>query len=128
RHTMMILLPDAQFDDDAEIARAARGPGAKFGVHNELVAERIPADEGPRAGALIVYYGVPVDARLVERLDSCRILVRAGVGYDHVDIAACGARGIPVCNVPDYGTTEVADHAIALMLALARGLVSYPAR
>lgn len=125
---MMILLPDAQFDDDAEIEREVLGPGAEFVVHNELVAERIPDDEWRRADALIVYYGVPVDARLVERLDSCRILVRAGVGYDHVDIAACGARGIPVCNVPDYGTTEVADHAIALMLALARGLVSYHAR
>jgi phosphoglycerate dehydrogenase-like enzyme len=71
---------------------------------------------------------VPVDRALVERLDSCRILVRAGVGYDHIDTAACAGRGIPVCNVPDYGTTEVADHAIALMLALARGLVSYHAR
>ena len=55
-------------------------------------------------------------------------MVRAGVGYDHIDVAACGRRGIPVCNVPDYGTTEVADHAIALMLGLARGLVSYHAR
>ena len=71
---------------------------------------------------------MPIDGALVERLDGCRILVRAGVGYDHIDIGACGARGIPVCNVPDYGTTEVADHAIALMLALARGLVSYHAR
>ena len=89
---------------------------------------RIPDEHWRRADAVIVYYGVPIDRQLIERLDSCRILVRAGVGYDHIDIAACAARGIPVCNVPDYGTTEVADHAIALMLALARGLVSYHAR
>ncbi|HXZ34955.1 MAG TPA: C-terminal binding protein, partial [Thermodesulfobacteriota bacterium] len=45
-----------------------------------------------------------------------------GVGYDNVDLAAAGEKGIYVCNVPDYGTDEVADHAIALMLACARGL------
>src|SRR3546814_18622650 len=54
-----------------------------------------------------------------------RILVRGGVGYDGLDLAGLGARGIAVCTVPDYGTTEVADHAIALLLALPPGLVSY---
>ena len=47
-----------------------------------------------------------------------RIAVRSGVGFDNLDLAGWGARGVPVCNVPDYGTTEVADHALALMLAL----------
>ena len=125
---MLVLMPDAQFEDDGEIEREMLGNIADVAVHHELVAERIAGEDWARADALIVYYGVPVDRNLVERLDSCRILVRAGVGYDHIDIAACAARGIPVCNVPDYGTTEVADHAIALTLALARGLVSYHAR
>jgi phosphoglycerate dehydrogenase-like enzyme len=122
---MLVLVPDAQFEDDAEIEREVLGHGVEVLVHRELVADRIPDDHWRRADALIVYYGVPVDRRLVERLAGCRILVRAGGGYDHIDIAACAARGIPVSNVPDYGTTEVADHAIALLLALARGLVSY---
>jgi phosphoglycerate dehydrogenase-like enzyme len=125
---MLVLMPDAQFEDDGEIEREVLGALADVAVHHELVAERIAGEDWARADALIVYYGVPVDRDLVARLDSCRILVRAGVGYDHIDIAACAARGIPVCNVPDYGTTEVADHAIALTLALARGLVSYHAR
>jgi phosphoglycerate dehydrogenase-like enzyme len=125
---MQILMPDALFEDDAEIERDVLGDLADIVLHHELVADRIPGEDWRRADALIVYYGVPVDRELIERLDSCRLLVRAGVGYDHIDIASCAARGIPVCNVPDYGTTEVADHAIALMLALARGLVSYHAR
>ena len=125
---MLVLMPDALFEDDAEIEREVLGDLADVALHHELVADHIPGEHWRVADALIVYYGVPVDRPLVERLDSCRILVRAGVGYDHIDIAACGARGIPVCNVPDYGTTEVADHAVALMLALARGLVSYHAR
>ena len=56
-----------------------------------------------------------------------RIAVRSGVGFDNIDTAGWGARKIPACNVPDYGTTEVADHAIALMLALTRGTSSYAA-
>ena len=57
--------------------------------------------------------------------DNCKIVVREGVGYDTLDLAGWGARGIPACNVPDYGTTEVADHALGLLLALARGTTSY---
>ena len=53
------------------------------------------------------------------------IIVRGGVGYDNIALEEAGARGIAVCNVPDYGTTEVADHAIGLMLALTRNLIGY---
>ena len=51
-----------------------------------------------------------------------------GVGYDNLDSVAWGARGVPVCNVPDYGTSEVADHAVSLMLTLARGTHYYATR
>jgi D-3-phosphoglycerate dehydrogenase/C-terminal binding protein len=57
---------------------------------------------------------------------NAKIAVRSGVGFDNIDTAGWGARNIPACNVPDYGTTEVADHALALMLALTRGTTSYP--
>lgn len=125
---MLVLMPDALFEDDAEIEREVLGDLAEIVIHRELRASRIPDDQWRGADALIVYYGVPIDRQLIERLDGCRLVVRAGVGYDHIDVGACARRDIPVCNVPDYGTTEVADHAIALMLALARGLVSYHAR
>jgi len=61
---------------------------------------------------------------VVSRLSKCRIIVRAGAGFDHIDLAAAGAAGIPVSNTPDYGTSEVADHAIGLLLALVRGIPS----
>ena len=61
---------------------------------------------------------------MIERLTGCAVIVRCGVGFDHIDLAAAGAAGIPVCNTPDYGTGEVADHAIAMMLALRRGVVA----
>lgn len=45
-----------------------------------------------------------------------------GVGYDGVDRAALAARGVTLCNVPDYGTADIADHALALALTLRRGI------
>ncbi|MBV9948599.1 MAG: hypothetical protein JOZ69_17255, partial [Myxococcales bacterium] len=57
-----------------------------------------------------------------------RIVVRMGVGFDNIDGALWGRAGVPLCNVPDYGTSEVADHAIALMLALCRGTATYHER
>jgi phosphoglycerate dehydrogenase-like enzyme len=74
------------------------------------------------ADALILWHGPRVDARVVRQLKHCRVIVRNGVGFDSVDIAAAAQAGIPVCNVPDYGTEEVADHAMALTLALYRQL------
>ena len=74
------------------------------------------------ADALIVFHTIRISASSIRRLQKCRAIVRCGVGYDNVDLAAAGAKGIYVCNVPDYGTDEVADHAMALMLACARGL------
>lgn len=69
-----------------------------------------------------------VSAAVVDSFESIRIVVQSGVGYDHIDLEACARRGIPVCNTPDYGTMEVADHAMSLVLALCRGVVAYDQR
>ena len=74
------------------------------------------------AHALILWHGPLMSAEVIAGLKNCRAIIRNGVGYDTVDIAAAARAGIPVCNVPDYGTEEVADHAIALTLALYRQL------
>ncbi|MEO6568441.1 MAG: C-terminal binding protein [Opitutaceae bacterium] len=80
-------------------------------------------DEALAADVLILWHNVPIGAEIIGKLSKCRALIRNGVGYDSVDITAATARKIPVCNVPDYGTEEVADHAIALALALVRQLL-----
>src|SRR5438552_14012944 len=74
------------------------------------------------ADCIMVYHTLKVTKATIERLKNCRLIVRCGVGYDNVDHAFARTRGIPVANVPDYGTEEVADSAIGLMLALTRGI------
>lgn len=62
----------------------------------------------------------PLDAELIERMGRCRIIARLGIGVDNVDVATAERRGIWVTNVPDYCIDEVADHTLALVLALLR--------
>jgi D-3-phosphoglycerate dehydrogenase len=64
----------------------------------------------------------PIDAAFIRRLSSCRVLGLYGAGVDNADIAAARSRGMAVVHVPDYGTEEVADHALCLLFACARGL------
>ena len=76
--------------------------------------------------AVVVRF-MPIDAKVIGLLKRARIVVRNGVGFDVLDLKALGEAGIPGCNVPDYGTTEVADSAIALMLTFARGTAALDA-
>ena len=65
----------------------------------------------------------PVTADDLAALPRVRVVATPSVGFDHVDVEAATARGVWVCNVPDYCIEEMADHSIALLLALARGVV-----
>src|SRR5262249_56988152 len=88
-----------------------------------------PADIPDRAWrtctAIVIWQVMNLRAETIAKLDNCRIIARAGVGFDGIDLAAAAQKGIPVCNCPDYGTTDVADHAIALYLALSRGIAFF---
>jgi C-terminal binding protein len=75
-----------------------------------------------KADALIVFHEVILTEATIGRLQRCRLIVRAGVGVDNIDAAAARQRGIPLVNVPDYGSEEVADSALAMLLSLARGV------
>jgi D-3-phosphoglycerate dehydrogenase len=61
-----------------------------------------------------------VTAQLIDAATKCRIIARLGIGLDNIDVRHATRRGIPVTNVPDYCLIEVAEHTIALVLALAR--------
>lgn len=74
------------------------------------------------ADAIMLYHHIAISARTLERLRQCKLIVRCGVGHDNVDHQFARRRGITVANVPDYGTEDVADSAIGMMLALTRGI------
>lgn len=74
------------------------------------------------ADAIMVYHMLGVSEKTIARLTRCKLIVRCGVGFDNVDRVFARRQGIDVANVPDYGTEEVADSAIGLMLSLTRGI------
>jgi D-3-phosphoglycerate dehydrogenase len=92
------------------------GPAARDG-HDlaELVAD---------ADAVITQFA-RVDAGVIAAMTKARVIARYGIGVDNVDLDAARARGIPVCNVPDYCIDEVADHTLALILNLTRQVIAH---
>lgn len=107
---------DAALIETAELSAVAEVRTFRLDFNAPLPAEVRAAE------ALILWHNVACTAEVIASLANCRVLIRNGVGYDSVDTGAAARRGIPVCNVPDYGTEEVADHTIALTLALCRQL------
>ncbi len=80
------------------------------------------------ADAIMMFHDVKLTRRTIERLRHCKLIVRCGVGIDNVDHAFARQRGIAVANVPDYGSEEVADTTIGLMLSLTRGIAQLNSR
>jgi D-3-phosphoglycerate dehydrogenase len=76
-----------------------------------------------RARVIICFHDAQITRAVLQEASQCVGVVRSGVGFNNIDIRAAGELGIVVCNVPDYGTEEVADHALGLLLALARRIV-----
>ncbi|RVU16024.1 2-hydroxyacid dehydrogenase [Methylobacterium oryzihabitans] len=93
-----------------------------FTLHRGDLAQdkdRVLAELGPRIRGMAVSH-VQVDGALLDRLPNLEIVANFGVGYDTIDAAECGRRGVTVTNTPDVLTDEVADLALGLLLATLR--------
>ncbi len=77
---------------------------------------------GDAAGLIIV--GSPVTRRVMEALPNLKVVLRTGVGYDTIDVPAATDLGVVVVNIPDLWIREVANHALGLLLAWNRGIIS----
>lgn len=115
--TFNILWPAMRWPANREIEESS------VGEHNAIFRERfteVSATEWAECDAVVSVNDIPDE--YAQQMSRCRIFMTPKVGFDNIDLAKWGARGIPVCNVPDYGTQEVADHAIALMMSLMKGI------
>ena len=122
-----VLYPEDRQVPDLDLEREVFGPEAAIVRRTkQSLAELDAADCAEIDGLMIMRHAV--SAADIARFPRLRAIVRMGVGYDKIDRPAAAARNILVCNVPDYGTTEVADHAMALALSLRRGVVFYHER
>ena len=122
-----VMYPEDRQIPDESVEREIFGPEVQIIRRTKTaLAELDPADCAEVDGLMIMRHAVSADD--IGRFPRLRAIVRMGVGYDKIDRPAAAARNIMVCNVPDYGTTEVADHAMALALALRRGVVFYHER
>lgn len=117
---MRIVIVESDHDSFGPEEELARERGVDLGIAlsrsvDELVEHARGAD-----GILMQY--AELTPAVLDRLEGVRAIGRYGVGVDTIDVEAATARGIAVCNVPDYGSEAVSDHAIALALSAARGI------
>ena len=71
---------------------------------------------------VILFTDVPMNKEFLSKLTKCKLIIRYGIGYDNIDTKAAKELGITVCNAPNYGVTDVAEHAMSLMLSTAKRL------
>ncbi len=120
---MKVLITDFNYPD-VELERGILDDAGLELVEAQCRTEEDVIEAGRGISALLTQYA-PITAGVLAELPELRMVSRYGAGYDIVDVEAARERGVWVANVPDYGTEEVAVHALSLVLALLRHLPLY---
>ena len=118
-----VVISDFDYGDN-DIERGILEPIGASVIGLQAKSEDDLLIEAADCDAIINQYA-RVGAKTIAAMERCKVIARYGVGVDIVDVDAATAKGLLVTNVRDYCTEEVADHAIALWMALARKLVQY---
>lgn len=116
-----VVIAHTAFGDDLAVERAVLRPLDAHIIHTGNLTEPDALTAVKEADALMVTLE-RVTAPIINSMARCRVISRAGTGLDTIDIPTATARSIWVAYVPDYSIDEVSTHAIALLLAQARGL------
>jgi D-3-phosphoglycerate dehydrogenase len=117
-----VVASEDQMIDSERIATALPDADVRT-ARTETEADLIDALDG--AAAFVANVSAPVTRSVLDACPDLRIVARAGVGIDNVDIRAAADSGVVVTNTPDYCTDEVATHTVSLLLACVRNLRGY---
>ncbi len=122
-----VLLTDYAWSDVAIESQIIEGAGLRLvtGPAKAASADVIARLASEHRPAAIMTNWAPVSAAAIAASPSLRIVARLGVGLDNIAVDEAVRRGVWVTNVPDYCIEEVSDHAVAMVLAWARGLVPF---
>ncbi len=120
-----VVIADSDYGDDSTVERAILEPiGAQVVLLQAKSEEPALLEQAADCDAIMTQYA-RVGPKTIGALRRCHVIARYGIGVDIVDVEAATAAGVLVTNVRDYCTEEVADHAIALWLTLARKIPTY---
>jgi D-3-phosphoglycerate dehydrogenase len=120
---LKVLITDFNYPDVELERRILEDAGLELATA-QCRSEEDVIEAGQGVSAMLTQYA-RITARVMAELPELRLVGRYGVGYDIVDVEAARERGVWVSNVPDYGTEEVAVHALSLALSLLRHLPLY---
>ncbi|TQI66593.1 C-terminal binding protein [Clostridium sp. KNHs216] len=117
---MKVVITDFEYPNVDQETKIITESGAQLQACHLKTEEEIIAAVRD-AEAVIVQYAV-ITRKIIDHMQNCKMIIKYGIGVNNIDSAAATEKGIYVCNVPDYGVDEVSNHAIALLLALAKKL------
>ena len=104
-----------------EIDALKQIPDAELVFSSAVAEDDVIADI--RDAEVVLFTATKINERVINSLEKCKLIIRYGIGYDNVDLEAAAKRGIYVCNAPNYGIQDVAEHALALIFATAKKIV-----
>jgi D-3-phosphoglycerate dehydrogenase len=122
KSSFQVAVTDFTFGDLAIEKSVVEAAGGTL-VSGQCKSEKELAKLAAGADAVIVQFA-PCRKEAIEGLKKAKVIVRYGIGVDNVDLSFARSKKIPVCNVPDYCWNEVADHTLAMILGLTRGVVA----
>ncbi len=115
---MKIVMLDRMGTDFSLEKRVFREAGATFLVTYFRNADELRSIV--RDADVLMFNDANISADIIAALEKCKMIIRYGIGYDNVDLEAAGKKGIYVCNAPSYGTYDVAEHTMALLLSVCK--------
>ena len=117
---MNVVITDYEYDNIEREKDIFAQAGLELSEYQVKSGQAL-ADAVRDADAVVVQYA-EMTSDIIRQMGHCKMIIKYGIGVNNIDTAAATEQGIYVCNVPDYGVDEVSNHAVALLLSLARKL------